>query len=34
MIPTAAALVAEATRLAAAIRADQRFSIDILDQTM
>ena len=34
MIPTVAALVAEATRLAAAIRADQRFSIDILDQTM
>ena len=34
MIPTVAALVAEATRLAASIRADQRFSIDILDQTM
>ncbi len=34
MIPTVSALVAEASRLAAAIRADQRFSIDILDQTM
>jgi DNA-binding transcriptional LysR family regulator len=34
MTPTVAALIAEATRLAAAIRADQRFSIDIFDQTM
>lgn len=34
MTPTVSALVAEASRLAAAIRADQRFSIDILDQTM
>ncbi|HEY2871080.1 MAG TPA: LysR family transcriptional regulator [Reyranella sp.] len=34
MVPTVTALVAEATRLAASIRADQRFSIDILDQTM
>jgi DNA-binding transcriptional LysR family regulator len=33
MVPTVAALVAEATRLAAAIRADQRFSIDIFDQS-
>ena len=33
-VPTVTALVAEATRLAASIRADQRFSIDILDQSM
>jgi len=33
MVPTVTALVAEATRLAAAIRADQRFSIDIFDQS-
>jgi DNA-binding transcriptional LysR family regulator len=34
MVPTVSALLAEGTRLAAAIRADQRFSIDIFDQSM
>jgi DNA-binding transcriptional LysR family regulator len=34
MVPTVSALLAEAARLAAAIRADQRFSIDIFDQSM